>query len=61
MARPVAQLGREVGVEWWTVMHAVMEHGIALVEDPALIVSARRRPGVNSTGMRGPAKGVSTR
>lgn len=33
-ARPVAQLAREFGVEWWTVMNAVIEHGMPLVEDP---------------------------
>jgi len=36
-ARPVAQLAREFGVEWWTVMNAVIEHGIPLVEDPARV------------------------
>ena len=33
-ARPVAQLAREFGVEWWTAMNAVSEHGAPLVEDP---------------------------
>lgn len=33
-ARPVAQLAREFGVEWWTVMNAVIEHGTPLVDDP---------------------------
>lgn len=33
-ARPVAGLARELGVCWWTVMEAVIEHGPALVEDP---------------------------
>lgn len=36
-ARPVAQLARELGVEWWTVMNAVIEHGTPLVEDPARV------------------------
>ncbi len=36
-ARPVAQLAREFGVEWWTVMNAVIEHGTPLVEDPARV------------------------
>ncbi len=36
-ARPVAQLAREFGVEWWTVMNAVTEHGTPLVEDPARV------------------------
>ncbi len=33
-ARPVAQLARELGVCWWTVMNAVIEHGTPLVDDP---------------------------
>lgn len=33
-ARPVAQLAREFGVEWWTAMNAVIEHGTPLVDDP---------------------------
>ncbi|MGH8937048.1 MAG: ISL3 family transposase [Acidimicrobiia bacterium] len=36
-ARPVAQLAREFGVEWWTIMRAVAEHGTPLVEDPARV------------------------
>lgn len=36
-ARPVAQLAREFGVEWWTVMNAVIEHGTPLVEDPGRV------------------------
>lgn len=30
-ARPVAGLARELGVCWWTVMNAVIEHGTPLV------------------------------
>ncbi len=33
-ARPVAELAEELGVCWWTVMAAVIEHGTPLVEDP---------------------------
>jgi transposase len=33
-ARPVAVLAREYGVCWWTVQHAVIEHGTPLVDDP---------------------------
>lgn len=33
-ARPVAGLARELGVCWWTVMNAVIEHGTPLVDDP---------------------------
>lgn len=33
-ARPVAQLAREFGVCWHTVMDAVREHGQPLIDDP---------------------------
>jgi len=33
-ARPVSQLATEMGVCWWTVMNAVVEHGTPLVDDP---------------------------
>ena len=33
-ARPVAELAEELGVCWWTVMAAVIEHGQPLVEAP---------------------------
>jgi transposase len=33
-ARPVAQLADELGVCWWTIMNAVVEHGTPLVDDP---------------------------
>jgi transposase len=33
-ARPVSQLADELGVCWWTVMNAVIEHGTPLVDDP---------------------------
>jgi transposase len=33
-ARPVSELAEELGVCWWTVMAAVIEHGTALVNDP---------------------------
>ena len=33
-ARPVSQLADELGVCWWTVMNAVIEHGAPLVDDP---------------------------
>jgi transposase len=36
-ARPVAQLADELGVCWWTVMAAVIEHGTPLVEDPSRV------------------------
>jgi transposase len=36
-ARPVAELAEEMGVCWWTVMGAVIEHGTPLVDDPARV------------------------
>ena len=33
-ARPVSQLADELGVCWWTIMNAVVEHGTPLVDDP---------------------------
>jgi transposase len=36
-ARPVAQMARELGVCWDTVMAAVREHGEPLVDDPARV------------------------
>ncbi len=33
-ARPVASVAAELGVCWWTVMNAVIEHGTPLVDDP---------------------------
>jgi transposase len=33
-ARPVSELAEELGVCWWTVMGAVIEHGAPLVDDP---------------------------
>jgi transposase len=40
-ARPVSQLARELGVCWWTVMSAVIEHGTPLVEDPVRVGPVR--------------------
>jgi len=36
-ARPVAGVARELGVCWWTVMNAVIEHGRPLVDAPARV------------------------
>ena len=36
-ARPVAGLARELGVCWWTIMDAVIEHGTPLVDDPGRV------------------------
>ena len=35
----VAQVGRSLGVGWWTVMNAVRDHGRPLVDDPERIGS----------------------
>ena len=37
LARPVSGVADELGVCWWTVMHAVERHGRPLVEDPARV------------------------
>jgi transposase len=34
LARPVSGVADELGVCWWTVMHAVERHGRPLVDDP---------------------------
>ena len=47
-ARPVAQLARELGVAWHTVMNAVREYGEPLVDDPDR-VGAVRQLGVDET------------
>jgi len=47
-ARPVAQMARELGVCWDTVMAAVREHGEPLVDDPAR-VGAVAQLGVDET------------
>lgn len=36
-ARPVAELAEELGVCWWTVMAAVIEHGTPLVDAPGRV------------------------
>ena len=47
-ARPVSELAEELGVCWWTVMAAVIEHGTPLVEDAGR-VGAVERLGVDET------------
>ncbi len=37
LARPVSGVADELGVCWWTVMHAVARHGRPLVDDPARV------------------------
>lgn len=36
-ARPVSGVADEMGVCWWTVMNAVVEHGTPLVDDPGRV------------------------
>ena len=47
-ARPVAELSEELGVCWWTVMSAVVEHGTPLVDDPNRVGEVRQL-GVDET------------
>jgi transposase len=47
-ARPVSRVATELGVCWWTVMNAVIEHGTPLVDDPAR-VGAVTQLGVDET------------
>ena len=47
-ARPVSRVADELGVCWWTVMNAVIEHGTPLVDDPDR-VGAVRQLGVDET------------
>jgi transposase len=47
-ARAVSKVATELGVCWWTVMNAVIEHGTPLVDDPHRI-GAVRQLGVDET------------
>lgn len=47
-ARSVASVARELGVCWWTVMNAVIEHGTPLVDDPDRVGTVRQL-GVDET------------
>ena len=47
-ARPVAQLADELGVCWWTIMNAVIDHGTPLVDDPDRVGPVRQL-GVDET------------
>ena len=47
-ARPVAGVAAEMGVCWWTVMNAVVEHGTPLVDDPGRVGPVRHL-GVDET------------
>jgi transposase len=48
LARPVSKVAEELGVCWWTVMNAVIEHGTRLVDDPARVGTVRHL-GVDET------------
>jgi transposase len=41
LAQPVAVVGRELGVCWWTVMEAVRRHGTPLIDDPERVGTVR--------------------
>ena len=45
LGRPVAQLAGEYGVGWQSAMHAVTDHGVPMIDDPA------RTAGVSSLGV----------
>ena len=47
-ARAVSRVAAELGVCWWTVMNAVIEHGTPLVDDPGRIGPVRQL-GVDET------------
>ena len=47
-ARAVSRMAAELGVCWWTVMNAVIEHGTPLVDDPERVGPVRQL-GVDET------------
>jgi transposase len=42
LARPVSKVAEELGVCWWTVMNAVVEHGTPLVDNPDRVGPVRQ-------------------
>ena len=48
LARPVSKVAEELGVCWWTLMNAVVEHGTPLVDDPDRI-GAVKQLGIDET------------
>jgi transposase len=48
LARPVSKVAEELGVCWWTVMNAVIEHGTPLVDDPGRL-GRERQLGIDET------------
>lgn len=59
LARPVSVVATELGVCWWTVMHAVIEHGTPLVDDPGRIGRVRQL-GVDETSFLAANRSHST-
>jgi len=60
LARPVSRVAEELGVCWWTVMNAVIEHGTPLVDDPDR-VGAVAHLGVDETSFLAANRDHSTR
>jgi len=58
-ARPVAQMTRELGVSWDTVMDAVREHGEPLVDDPERVGEVRQL-GIDETNFLAATKDHAT-
>ena len=58
-ARPVAQVAREFGVCWWTVMNATIEHGTPLVDDPGRVGPVAQL-GVDETSFQAARPGRAT-
>lgn len=58
-ARPVAQVAREFGVCWWTVMNATIEHGTPLVDDPDRVGPVAQL-GVDETSFQAARPGRAT-
>lgn len=59
LARPVSKVAEELGVSWWTVMNAVIEHGTPLVDDPSRVGRVRQL-GVDETSFRAANRHHST-
>lgn len=58
-ARPVAAIAREFGVCWWTIQHAVTEHGTPLVDDPERVGQVTKL-GVDETTFQSSRPGKAT-
>jgi hypothetical protein len=61
LGRSVAEVARELGVCWWTIMAAVVFHGTPLIEDPGRVAlcidetnyraAPREHPTIYATGL----------